>query len=175
MKELETKRLRLRKLTEDDAPKIFNGWANDPEVTKYLTWEPHETIATTQAILTNWLVAYQDEQTVRYGIESKATDELMGMIDIVKFWDGSPVVGYVLGKQYWSQGYMTEAFAAVVAYLFELGYPKIFIEAEDVNIGSNSVIKKNAFEFIRQEERPRSETEARLVKINIYQKLNPTD
>lgn len=173
MKELETKRLRLRKLTENDAPKIFNGWANDPEVTKFLTWEPHETVATTQAILTSWLVAYQDEQTVRYGIESKATDELLGMIDVVKFWDGSPVVGYVLGKQYWNQGYMTEAFGAVVAYLFELGYPQIFIEAENNNIGSNSVIKKNGFKFIRQEERPRSETEARLVKINIYQKSNP--
>ncbi len=173
MKELETKRLRLRKLQENDAPKIFNGWANDPEVTKFLTWDPHETIATTQAILTSWLVAYDEEQTVRYGIESKATGELMGMIDIVKFWGGFPVIGYVLAKQYWSEGYMTEAFSAVIAYLFELGYQKIFIEAEDENIGSNAVIKKNGFEFIRQEERPRSEAEARLVKINIYQKSNP--
>lgn len=40
MRELETERLRLRALRSDDVQAIFDGWASDPEVTRYLTWNP---------------------------------------------------------------------------------------------------------------------------------------
>ncbi|MBS4462139.1 GNAT family N-acetyltransferase [Aerococcaceae bacterium zg-B36] len=172
MKELETERLRLRKLRQDDVSKIYYGWANDSEVTKYLTWNPHESVDVTQQILDTWLAAYQNQQTVRYGIELKETAELMGMIDIVEYWDEFPVIGYALGKKYWNQGFMTEAFSAVVSYLFELGYSKIFIEAEVENLGSNAVIAKNNFQLIKQEVRPRSQFKEGMVKVNVYQKVN---
>ncbi|MBS4455762.1 GNAT family N-acetyltransferase [Tuanshanicoccus lijuaniae] len=174
MKELETQRLRLRKLRQDDAPKIYYGWANNAEVTKYLTWDPHDSIDVTQQILDTWLAAYQNQQTVRYGIELKETAELIGMIDIADFWEASPVVGYVLGEKYWNQGFMTEAFSAVVSYLFELGYSKIFIEAEVENLGSNAVIIKNNFQLIKQEVRPRSQFNEDMVTVNVYQKWNPS-
>ena len=41
MRELETERLRLRALRADDVQAIYDGWASDPEVTRYLTWNPH--------------------------------------------------------------------------------------------------------------------------------------
>ena len=36
--ELETGRLLLRRLTMDDSEMMFNKWARDPEVTRYLRW-----------------------------------------------------------------------------------------------------------------------------------------
>lgn len=39
---LETDRLLLRPFSVDDAEAMFNGWASDPEVTKYLTWNTHQ-------------------------------------------------------------------------------------------------------------------------------------
>ncbi|MBO6285434.1 MAG: GNAT family N-acetyltransferase, partial [Bacilli bacterium] len=41
---LESLRLLLRPLKVDDAEAVFNGWANDKEVTKYLTWNPHPNV-----------------------------------------------------------------------------------------------------------------------------------
>ena len=38
---LETARLRLRKPVLQDAEEIFRQYAQDPEVTKYLTWKPN--------------------------------------------------------------------------------------------------------------------------------------
>ena len=38
---METKRLVLRPYVIEDADAMFRNWANDPQVTKYLTWEPH--------------------------------------------------------------------------------------------------------------------------------------
>ena len=52
---LETERLVLRELKEEDAESIFNNWAKDKEVTKYLTWEPHQSIETTKKILNIWM------------------------------------------------------------------------------------------------------------------------
>ena len=47
-KSLETERLLLRKPKIEDVEPMFNNWASDPEVTKYLTWPAHENIEVTK-------------------------------------------------------------------------------------------------------------------------------
>ena len=66
-KRIETERLILRPFREDDAEAIFFGWANDPEVTRYLTWNPHRSLEDTKAILSCWL---SEESPFRFGIEA---------------------------------------------------------------------------------------------------------
>ena len=39
---IHTERLILRKFTVDDAQAMFENWASDERVTRYLTWCPHE-------------------------------------------------------------------------------------------------------------------------------------
>ena len=48
MRELETERLRLRKLCETDAESMYNNWTSNPNVAKYVTWQTHENIETTK-------------------------------------------------------------------------------------------------------------------------------
>ena len=45
---LETPRLMLRKFTMDDAQVMYENWASDPEVTKFLTWPPHNSVEVTK-------------------------------------------------------------------------------------------------------------------------------
>lgn len=40
---LETDRLFLRQLLPEDAEQMYTNWASDPEVTRFLRWEPHKT------------------------------------------------------------------------------------------------------------------------------------
>lgn len=42
---LHTERLTLRPFELEDAQAMFDGWASDPEVTKYLTWPTHSICA----------------------------------------------------------------------------------------------------------------------------------
>ena len=49
--ELTTERLVLRRMTTDDCEMMFGNWANDPEVTRYLRWEPHRDWVVTMAYL----------------------------------------------------------------------------------------------------------------------------
>ena len=168
---LETERLLLRHFREDDAEAMFNNWASDPEVTKYMTWNPHENVETTKYILGLWMEEYKKPETIRFGITLKSSGELIGGIDVVEHIDNKPVIGYCLSRKYWNKGYMTEACTAMINYLFSLGNKEILISAVDENIGSNRVIQKCGFTFVNQEEAPMSSFKPEIVKINNY-KIN---
>ena len=168
MKELETERLLPRRIRREDAQRIYDCWASDPEVTRYLTWQPHASVAVTEAIVARWLADYDKPDTYRYGIELRETGELIGMIDVVGYHHGNPVIGYCSGRAYWGNGYMTEALKALCAALFEAGYSMIRIEAVRENIGSNRVIQKAGFRFANSREQPMSESKPEIVTINSY-------
>lgn len=166
--ELLTERLTLRKLNKGDAGSIFNNWANDPEVTKFMTWNAHKSIEDTKQILDIWLKEYKEPKTIRYGIVLKENNELIGAIDVVGYVDNNPVIGYCLSKKHWSQGYMTEACKAVVDYLFAIGYKAILIEADERNVGSNIVIEKVGFKFTHKETKKCSAIKPEIITTNWY-------
>ena len=168
MRELETARLRLRKLRETDAQRIFDCWASDPEVTRFLTWTPHESVDTTRLILTKWLADYQQSDVFRYGIELKTEGQLIGMIDVVGERQGIPYIGYCSGKAYWNNGYMTEALKAMTEEIFSTGRDEIGIEAAVENIASNRVIQKAGFVLVSRREPAEREKKPWISAINTY-------
>ena len=148
---IETERLLLRKIKETDAEPMFRNWASDPEVTKYMTWNPHENIEVTKTIINHWLEEEKDPKTIRFVITLKNSDEPIGSIDVVDYINGVPEIGYCLSRKYWNHGLMTEACKAFTKYLFDKGFKKILIKAVVENIGSNRVIEKCGFKFTHQE------------------------
>ena len=169
MRELETARLKLRYIREEDTQQIFECWASDPEVTKYLTWNAHKSIDDTKEIMKFWLDEYKKPDRYRYGIELKSDSTLIGMIDVVGFHNGAPVIGYCSGRAYWGNGYMSEALAAVIKDLFASSFDTIVIEAVDENIASNRVIVKNGFKLVASRTEALSEQKPdNIVTINSY-------
>lgn len=167
---LETERLILRPFKFSDAEEMFSNWANDPEVTKYMTWLPHENVTITQQIINFWIKEYEKPQTIRFGITLKDSGALIGSIDVVDFINGKPEIGYCLSRKYWNHGYMTEACKAVMDYIFSLGYDEVLIRAQVENIGSNKVIQKCGFKFLYQESGPSSEVKPEIITVNYYSK-----
>ena len=51
-----TARLRARIPRVGDAPLAFQAYANDPEVTRFLTWRPHERVETLAVFLLGSIV-----------------------------------------------------------------------------------------------------------------------
>lgn len=145
---LETNRLLLRPFEMDDAEQMFNGWASDEEVTKYLTWNAHRSIDDTKAILNLWIKQYEKPERLNFGIVLKETNKLIGGIDVVGYIKGVPVIGYTLSRKYWECGYMTEACKKLIEYLFSKGYTKIRIDALVENVASNKVILKCGGRFV---------------------------
>ena len=70
---LETNRLILRRFRLDDAQAMYDNWASDPEVTKFLTWPIHGNVEISRSILQSWIDAYADNDTYQWAIVLKKT------------------------------------------------------------------------------------------------------
>ncbi len=121
-KNLETKRLLLRKFKIEDAPLVYENWCNDPDVAKYVTWQPHKSVEETKELLEEWIKSYESNKTYKWVAQLKDTSEIIGSIDVVskKTLDhGACEIGYCYGKKYWGKGYASECLDAVIKYLFD--------------------------------------------------------
>ena len=118
---IETHRLILRPFRADDAQDMFDNWASDPEVTRYLTWPTHSSVAVTRQVLDEWIPRYADGGFFNWAIVLREEGRAVGNIAVVQFSEEteSAVVGYCLGRAYWGRGIMPEALRAVMDYLFD--------------------------------------------------------
>jgi len=119
----ETTRLYLRPPTVEDAAAIFQQYAQDAEVTKYMTWRPHDTVQTTREFLERCLTGWENETAFPWAITRKDGQQIMGMIELrPKVFKAE--IGYVLARAYWGRGLMAEAAQTVVEWA--LAQPNIY-------------------------------------------------
>lgn len=59
---------------------MFDNWASDPEVTKYVTWLPHQNIGITEMIVKEWIKEDKNPRTIRYMITIKGDNEPIGLL-----------------------------------------------------------------------------------------------
>jgi RimJ/RimL family protein N-acetyltransferase len=114
---------------------MYENWANDPEVTKFLTWAPHTGVEMTRALLTDWVSRYEDGGYFNWVMVLKENGRAIGNISVVKLKENtdSADMGYCMSKAYWGQGLMPEALKAVMNFLFdEVGLNRI-AACHDVN------------------------------------------
>ena len=147
---LETDRLILRRFTVDDAQAMYDNWASDPEVTRYLSWHPHRDVGETTEILRTWVNSYDFKNYYSWGIELKEGSVLIGSIGSVEGRDNIRMVhiGYCIGKAWWQQGYVSEALARLIRFFFdEAGANRIESCHEPANVHSGDVMKKCGMRF----------------------------
>ena len=122
-KELMTDRLSLRKIRMDDVQDMFEQWASDPRVTKYLTWGAHQSIDDTRRVISIWLKDLDEPDVYRWAIELKSIGKVIGTIDLVNVDSRHQcgVFGYCLSADYWNKGIASEALKEMLRYLFVEG------------------------------------------------------
>lgn len=151
--ELRTERLVLRAFRPADAPDVL-AYSRDPRVGHDAGWEPHRSIDDSLAFITEvaphghvWAV-----------IDPSATDDdhpegmIVGSIGLIadpaRQHDRALMLGYALGVDWWSRGYMTEVSQRVIDHGFEdLGLDLITCTCYPWNTASRHVIEKNGFLF----------------------------
>lgn len=104
----ETARLELRPPTVKDAQDIFESYAHDKVVTRYLHWEAHDSIEKTRTFLKRCVTVWQAGTAFPWVMVLKESGHIIGMIEMRQ--DGHRAdLGYVLAREYWDQGYASEA------------------------------------------------------------------
>lgn len=140
---LTTKRLFLRPMTPSDAGEMYENWAKDERVTKYLTWPPHASPEKTKKVLEFWEEEYKKADFYQWGMVYEG--KLIGSISVVRIDERSEwaELGYCMGYDYWGKGLMTEAARCVIDFLFsQVGVNRITIEHAVKNPASGKVAKK---------------------------------
>lgn len=149
--ELSTEHLTLRRFDEEDAENMFYNWANDAEVTKYLTWPPYENVEQVEYYLKNEVIAnYEKKDFYSWAIELNETEQPIGNISAVNIQDDTDAVeiGYCIGKEYWHQGNMTEAVTEVIRFFMEeTGAGRVWAGHDVNNPNSGKVMEKSGMEY----------------------------
>lgn len=147
---LETERLLLRRFQAQDAQAMFDNWASNPNVTKYLTWQPHESVQATQTLVCDWVESYASPDFYQWAIELKTLGQPIGSISVVRIEEkvDECEIGYCIGEQWWGKGLTTEAFKRVIEFLFEeVGANRISAKHDTENIGSGKVMQKSGLTY----------------------------
>lgn len=144
---LETERILLNRVEEDDAGRFFEIMSRD-EVTIYCGMDslvhPEEAIEMIRSFQTSFDV----RRGMRWAIRLKETGDFVGTIGLNNLYMGSKKaeIGYELHPDYWRQGLTQEAIHGVLSYAFaELGLYRIGAVTFPENKSSNRLLEKLGF------------------------------
>jgi ribosomal-protein-alanine N-acetyltransferase len=144
---IRTKRLVLRALTHEDADDMF-AYARDPEVSRYLSWSAHRTVADSHAFIA-WAVSrYRQGAPAPWAVALDGT-----VIGTATFLDVHEThrftsIGYVIGRSHWGNGYAPEITRALLEEAFERrGFNRVEAQVRSDNIRSAHVLKKAGLRF----------------------------
>ena len=150
-KTLETERLILRPFVTEDAEAMYRNWANDPEVTKYLTWPTHTSVAVSEMVTADWVKGYEKPDFYQWAIVPRELNEPIGSIAVVGAIDErvqAAEIGYCIGKAWWHQGIMSEAAKRVTDFLFdEAGVRRVTARHDPRNPHSGGVMRKCGMQY----------------------------
>jgi len=151
---LDTKRIHLRPPGIEDVQAVFDNWATDPEVTRYLRWDPHANTDVTAEWLTTSIENITGDTDYTWFTLNKENDEVFGSFGL--FYNEKRAmfeVGYCMMRKYWNQGYATEAVRAMVDFAKEaLGLTKLFAMHAKENPSSGKVLEKVGFVYFEDGE-----------------------
>jgi Acetyltransferases, including N-acetylases of ribosomal proteins len=137
---LETARLLLREMTEDDLPALRAILQDEQTMTAYEGAFDEEM---TQAWLMRMLGRYRDDGFALWAVELRETHDVIGQCGLTRqhILDEDVIeVGYLFNRAHWQRGYATEAAAACVGYAFtHLGVDRVWAQVRDTNLASMNV------------------------------------
>ena len=143
---LETKRLILRPFKETDVEDMYDNWASNDNVTRYLTWPAHASREVSKSVVDLWVSNNEDMRNYQWCIELKDNQQAIGSIGIVHMEEeiDSVEIGYCIGEEYWNRGITSEAFKEIIKFLFEeVACNRIFAQHDVHNPNSGKVMKKS--------------------------------
>ncbi len=171
---LETERMILRPWKETDIDDFFE-YASVDGVGQAAGWKPHESKEESAQILQLFI-----EEKKTFAIVLKENNKVIGSIGLEKMYLdlGEPYtsrkgreIGYVLSKDYWGHGLMTEAVQEVIRYCFQnVGCDFLLVDHFEKNHRSQRVIEKCGFKFVKDCDRKSQIGEVRKTKLYVLER-----
>jgi len=146
---VETDRLRLRPLREDDIPDWERLIFADPDVTRYLPGPDITPRERAERLYRAFTGHWERNGYGIWAMTDRETGDFIGQCGLNRIPDlGETEVDYALGRHAWGRGLATEAASAVVRYAFETaGLPRLIGFVIPENVASRRVLERIGFRF----------------------------
>ena len=144
---LETQRLYLRCLQEDDASRM-SEYRNKKEVAKYQSWDTYSKDDALRRIRQCQLIRSLNTPKTDYhlAIILKNNDDMIGDLFVEIVNKKVFVLGYTLDSDYWSLGYASEIVNAFCEFMKdEYGFKKVVCYVYYDNVRSKKLLKRLHF------------------------------
>lgn len=116
---IDTSRTRLRRPRAGDAPRVHANWTSDPDVTRFLPWRRHETVAAAASYLESLGVRWADGSAHAWMITLPPADDPVGL-GLIRFRSEEAEIGYSLSRSSWGRGLITEVAGALLRVAFSV-------------------------------------------------------
>lgn len=129
---------------------MYENWASDPEVTRFLTWPTHASPEVSGQLLQMWVQRYDDPRNYQWAIVLKEIGQPIGSISVVKMDEDVSMmqVGYCIGRKWWRRGITSEAMKAVMDFLFDaVGAERVEARHDPRNPNSGAVMRKCGMQY----------------------------
>lgn len=140
-------RVALRWLVEEDVPALFDIFSH-PEVMEFWSTTPFEDIAKAHDLLREIREGFENRTFFQWGLVKRDDETLIGTCTLFQL-DASnrrAEVGYVLGREHWGNGYMSEAVDALIRFGFEdLDLTRLEADVDPDNAGSIRLLENKGF------------------------------
>jgi RimJ/RimL family protein N-acetyltransferase len=140
--QLQTERLLLRGLKQEDF-EAYAGFHADPEVMRYISGTPvsrSDAWRSLAVMIGHWTLRGYG----MWGVERKSDSAFVGRVGLwnPEGWPGLEV-GWTLGKEFWGQGYATEAARAAMDFGFlTQDVPRLLSVIDVANLASQRVAER---------------------------------
>lgn len=142
---IETARLVLTRPTAGDAQAIFERYAGDPDVTRYLAWPTHRSVDDTRLFIDFSDAEWNRAPAGPFLIRSKDDGRLLGATGLSFDASGAATTGYLLATDARGRGYATEALQAMVDLARSLGLSTLGAFCHPDHAPSIRVLEKGGF------------------------------
>ena len=117
---LRTERLIIRQARIRDAESLLQC-TGDPEVARYVLWEPHRSLAECRSHLHYLHKQYRACRPSSYVVALRDGDRAIGTIGFTSYQERTRTaeVGYSFARAYWNHGVASEALEAFLSLCFE--------------------------------------------------------
>ena len=148
--ELETERLILRKIVDDDAESLYKNIYNNSDYFKYYYQVPFNSFEEYKELVKKYKELYYNGNYFMWGIVLKETNDIIGIVQLhtISSMNNSCKIGYITGYRYTNKGYCIEATKKVIEFVFDkLKYHRIQADIVKENIPSIIVAQKTGMTF----------------------------
>lgn len=145
---LVTERLDLRPIKPEDASAFFAIFS-DEETVRYWSDVPIKSMQQAEKLIEREFELQQRDDCHSWAIERRDTSECIGKFTLFNYSEQNlrAELGYILHRQHWGSGYMSEVMATVIELAFtDFKLHRIEADTDPQNLASLALLNKFGFE-----------------------------